>query len=153
MPDKTFDACTIAFGIRNVTHIEKALWKPFASCGWQKASCARVLHVEALIPLMCSYDFHSFQVIPRLGKLAAGDADSYRYLVESIRRFPTQKRFAKMIEAAGQSVTPAQPCAVPLLFTSAGESVSLAAWPACGPRWPRSGSRRCWSRRLRASRL
>ena len=47
------------------------------------------------------YDFHSFQVIPRLGQLAAGDADSYRYLVESIRRFPPQKRFAKMIEAAG----------------------------------------------------
>ncbi len=47
------------------------------------------------------YDFHSFEVIPRLGALIAGDEASYRYLVESIRRFPRQKRFAAMIEAAG----------------------------------------------------
>jgi demethylmenaquinone methyltransferase/2-methoxy-6-polyprenyl-1,4-benzoquinol methylase len=47
------------------------------------------------------YDFHSFEVIPRLGALAAGSADSYQYLVESIRKFPTQEPFAQMIRAAG----------------------------------------------------
>jgi demethylmenaquinone methyltransferase/2-methoxy-6-polyprenyl-1,4-benzoquinol methylase len=49
------------------------------------------------------YDFHSFEVIPRLGKLAAGAADPYRYLVESIRRFPNQERFAELIRKAGFS--------------------------------------------------
>jgi demethylmenaquinone methyltransferase/2-methoxy-6-polyprenyl-1,4-benzoquinol methylase len=49
------------------------------------------------------YDLHSFEVIPRLGQLAAGDAESYRYLVESIRRFPRQEPFAAMIRAAGFS--------------------------------------------------
>jgi len=47
------------------------------------------------------YDFHSFEVIPRLGQLAAGDGEPYRYLVESIRKFPNQARFAEMIGAAG----------------------------------------------------
>jgi len=47
------------------------------------------------------YDFHSFEVIPRLGQAVAGDAASYRYLVESIRRFPRQERFAQMIREAG----------------------------------------------------
>ncbi|MFX8393406.1 class I SAM-dependent methyltransferase, partial [Acinetobacter baumannii] len=46
-------------------------------------------------------DFHSFEVIPRLGQLAAGDAASYRYLVESIRKFPDQETFAQMVRAAG----------------------------------------------------
>jgi len=99
--DKSFDAYAIAFGIRNVTHIDKAL-----------AEAMRVLkiggrllvlefsHVE--VPMLDRlYDFHSFEVIPRLGKLAAGDAESYRYLVESIRRFPKQEAFADMIRAAG----------------------------------------------------
>jgi demethylmenaquinone methyltransferase/2-methoxy-6-polyprenyl-1,4-benzoquinol methylase len=49
------------------------------------------------------YDFHSFEVIPRLGQLAAGDAEPYRYLVESIRKFPKQGAFAEMIRAAGFS--------------------------------------------------
>jgi demethylmenaquinone methyltransferase / 2-methoxy-6-polyprenyl-1,4-benzoquinol methylase len=47
------------------------------------------------------YDFHSFEVIPRLGALAAGDSDPYLYLVESIRKFPSQERFAAMIRTAG----------------------------------------------------
>jgi demethylmenaquinone methyltransferase/2-methoxy-6-polyprenyl-1,4-benzoquinol methylase len=47
------------------------------------------------------YDFHSFEVIPRLGAIAAGDAEPYRYLVESIRKFPSQGRFSEMIRAAG----------------------------------------------------
>ena len=52
------------------------------------------------------YDFHSFEVIPRLGQLTAGDAQPYQYLVESIRKFPKQERFAEMIRTAGfQNVT------------------------------------------------
>jgi demethylmenaquinone methyltransferase / 2-methoxy-6-polyprenyl-1,4-benzoquinol methylase len=100
-PDKSFDAYTIAFGIRNVTHIDKAL-----------AEARRVLapgghflcleFSECQTPMLDRlYDFHSFEVIPRLGQLVAGDADSYRYLVESIRRFPKQEAFAAMIRAAG----------------------------------------------------
>lgn len=99
----SFDAYTIAFGIRNVTHIDKAL-----------AEAYRVLKPggrflclefsECRVPLLDrAYDFHSFEIIPRLGQLAAGDADSYRYLVESIRRFPKQEAFADMIRKAGFS--------------------------------------------------
>jgi demethylmenaquinone methyltransferase/2-methoxy-6-polyprenyl-1,4-benzoquinol methylase len=98
-----FDAYTIAFGIRNVTHIDRAL-----------AEAYRVLKPggrflclefsECRIPLLDRlYDFHSFEIIPRLGKLAAGDSESYRYLVESIRRFPKQEAFAGLIRNAGFS--------------------------------------------------
>lgn len=101
LPDRTFDAVTIAFGIRNVTHIDAALREAF-----------RVLRIggrflclefsECQVPLLDRlYDFHSFEVIPRLGEIAAGSAEPYRYLVESIRRFPNQERFAAMIREAG----------------------------------------------------
>jgi demethylmenaquinone methyltransferase/2-methoxy-6-polyprenyl-1,4-benzoquinol methylase len=97
----SFDAYTIAFGIRNVTHIDKAL-----------AEAYRVLKPggrflclefsECQVPILDRlYDFHSFEVIPRLGKLAAGAAEPYRYLVESIRRFPKQEAFAGLIRDAG----------------------------------------------------
>jgi demethylmenaquinone methyltransferase/2-methoxy-6-polyprenyl-1,4-benzoquinol methylase len=100
-PDRSFDAYTIAFGIRNVTHIDKALAEAF-----------RVLKIgghflclefsECQVPLLDRlYDFHSFEVIPRLGKLTAGAAEPYQYLVESIRKFPPQDKFATMIGAAG----------------------------------------------------
>ncbi len=100
-PDRTFDAYTIAFGIRNVTHIDAAL-----------REAHRVLKIggrflclefsECQVPLLDRlYDFHSFEVIPRLGELTAGSADPYRYLVESIRRFPKQETFAGMIREAG----------------------------------------------------
>jgi demethylmenaquinone methyltransferase/2-methoxy-6-polyprenyl-1,4-benzoquinol methylase len=100
-PDRTFDAYTIAFGIRNVTHIDVALREAF-----------RVLKIggrflclefsECQVPLLDRlYDFHSFEVIPRLGAVTTGSGDPYRYLVESIRRFPSQEPFAEMIRAAG----------------------------------------------------
>jgi demethylmenaquinone methyltransferase/2-methoxy-6-polyprenyl-1,4-benzoquinol methylase len=100
-PDRTFDAYTIAFGIRNVTHIDAAL-----------REAHRVLKIggrflclefsECQVPLLDRlYDFHSFEIIPRLGELTAGSADPYRYLVESIRRFPNQETFAGMIREAG----------------------------------------------------
>jgi demethylmenaquinone methyltransferase/2-methoxy-6-polyprenyl-1,4-benzoquinol methylase len=102
-PDKSFDAYTIAFGIRNVTHIDRALAEAFRVL----KTGGRFLCLEfsvCEVPLLDRlYDFHSFEVIPRLGRLAAGDAESYRYLVESIRKFPKQQRFAAMMRAAGFS--------------------------------------------------
>jgi demethylmenaquinone methyltransferase/2-methoxy-6-polyprenyl-1,4-benzoquinol methylase len=99
--DRTFDACTIAFGIRNVTHIERALAEAFrvVKLGG-RFLCLEFSHVDTPI-LDRLYDFHSFEVIPRLGQLAAGDSAPYRYLVESIRRFPSPERFAAMIREAG----------------------------------------------------
>jgi demethylmenaquinone methyltransferase/2-methoxy-6-polyprenyl-1,4-benzoquinol methylase len=100
-PDRTFDAYTIAFGIRNVTHIDKALGEAFRVLKTGgRFLCLEFSHVQ--VPILDRiYDFHSFEVIPRLGQLTAGDAEPYRYLVESIRKFPAQKRFAAMIREAG----------------------------------------------------
>ncbi len=88
LPDRSYDAVTIAFGIRNVPRIEAAL-----------AEAHRVLRVGGRflclefstvdVPgLDALYDLYSFNVIPALGRAVAGDAEAYRYLVESIRRFP-----------------------------------------------------------------
>ncbi len=104
--DQRFDAFTIAFGIRNVTRIDQALaearrvLKRGGRFLCLEFSCCDVPVLDRL------YDFHSFEVIPRLGALAAGAAEPYRYLVESIRAFPDQRRFAGMIGKAGfQRVT------------------------------------------------
>jgi demethylmenaquinone methyltransferase/2-methoxy-6-polyprenyl-1,4-benzoquinol methylase len=100
-PDKSFDAYTIAFGIRNVTRIDAALAEAFRVLKpGGRFLCLEFSACE--VPLLDRlYDFHSFQVIPRLGQLAAGSAESYQYLVESIRKFPIQERFAGMIRNAG----------------------------------------------------
>src|ERR1041385_2108164 len=103
IPDTSMDAYTIAFGIRNVTHIDKALvearrvLKPGG-----RFLCLEFSRVEAP-GFDMFYESYSRNVLPRLGQLVAGDADAYRYLAESIRRFPPQGRFAKMIEKAGLS--------------------------------------------------
>lgn len=101
LPDAAFDAYTIAFGIRNVPRIETALaearrvLKPGG-----RFLCLEFSAVD--IPLLDKiYDAYSFNVIPRIGARVAGDAESYRYLVESIRKFPTRGAFAGMIERAG----------------------------------------------------
>jgi demethylmenaquinone methyltransferase/2-methoxy-6-polyprenyl-1,4-benzoquinol methylase len=102
-PDASFDAYTIAFGIRNVTHIDKALsearrvLKPGGRFLCLEFSRVAVPWIDAL------YKRYSFDVLPKLGYVVAGDEDSYRYLVESIRRFPVQEEFAAMIGAAGLS--------------------------------------------------
>jgi len=101
VPDSSFDAYTIAFCIRNVTHVERALTearrvlKPGGHF-----LCLEFSHV-ALDGLKSAYDAYSFKVLPWLGKAVADDADSYRYLAESIRRFPDQETFAGMIADAG----------------------------------------------------
>ena len=98
-----FDAVIIAFGIRNVTNIDKALLemrrvlKPGG-----RFYCLEFSRL-AIAPLRPAYDAYSFHAIPAIGKLLAGDADAYTYLVESIRRFPDQEHFAGMIRDAGFS--------------------------------------------------
>jgi len=100
-PDRTFDAYTIAFGIRNVTQIEAALAEAFRVLKrGGRFVCLEFSQVQTPI-VDRIYDAYSFRVIPRLGELVAKDGDAYRYLVESIRRFPDQDRFAAMIRAAG----------------------------------------------------
>ncbi len=100
-PDRGFDAYTIAFGIRNVTNIEAALAEAFRILKrGGRFLCLEFSEVQT--PMLDRvYEAYSFQVIPRLGELVAKDAEAYRYLVESIRRFPDQQRFAEMIRAAG----------------------------------------------------
>ena len=100
-PDRSFDAYTIAFGLRNVTDIQKALdearrvLKPGG----------RYLCLEFSRPtaeaLRAAYDAYSFHIIPKIGAWVAKDRDSYQYLVESIRRFPDQETLAGMMRQAG----------------------------------------------------
>jgi demethylmenaquinone methyltransferase / 2-methoxy-6-polyprenyl-1,4-benzoquinol methylase len=100
-PDRGFDLYTIAFGIRNVTHIEAALAEAFRVLKrGGRFLCLEFSDVRTPM-LDRAYDAFSFKVIPRLGEWVAGDGDAYRYLVESIRRFPDQERFATMIREAG----------------------------------------------------
>jgi demethylmenaquinone methyltransferase/2-methoxy-6-polyprenyl-1,4-benzoquinol methylase len=101
LPDSGFDAATIAFGLRNVTRRADALaearriLKPGGH--FLCLEFSRLL-IPALRPL---YDAYSFRVLPALGGIVAGDADSYRYLAESIRRFPDQETLAAEMRAAG----------------------------------------------------
>jgi demethylmenaquinone methyltransferase/2-methoxy-6-polyprenyl-1,4-benzoquinol methylase len=101
LPDRSFDSYTIAFGIRNVTHVDQALTEAYRVL----KPGGRFLCLEfsrLVIPqLRPAYDRYSMGVIPIMGRLVAKDAESYRYLVESIRRFPDQKKFAAMIERVG----------------------------------------------------
>jgi demethylmenaquinone methyltransferase/2-methoxy-6-polyprenyl-1,4-benzoquinol methylase len=100
-PDKSFDAYTIAFGIRNVTRIEAALAEAFRVLKrGGRFLCLEFSDVRT--PMLDTvYDAYSFKVIPKLGELVTGDGASYQYLVESIRRFPDQQAFAAMTAKAG----------------------------------------------------
>jgi demethylmenaquinone methyltransferase/2-methoxy-6-polyprenyl-1,4-benzoquinol methylase len=99
--DRSFDACSIAFGIRNVPRIERALAEAFRvlKVGGRfvslEFSSVDVPGLDAL------YELYSFNLIPALGRAVVGDAEPYRYLVESIRRFPKPETFAAMLRAAG----------------------------------------------------
>ncbi len=101
LPDRSVDAYTIAFGIRNVTHIGQALsearrvLKPGGRFLCLEFSKVVAPGLDAL------YEGFSFSVLPKLGEVVANDGEAYRYLAESIRRFPSQEAFGKMIERAG----------------------------------------------------
>ncbi|HUW76649.1 MAG TPA: bifunctional demethylmenaquinone methyltransferase/2-methoxy-6-polyprenyl-1,4-benzoquinol methylase UbiE [Gallionella sp.] len=99
-PDNHFDCVSIAFGLRNVTHKDAALRE------MQRVlkPGGRVIVLEfskVAKPLERAYDLYSFKLLPRIGKLVAGDADSYRYLAESIRMHPGQEELKRMMEGAG----------------------------------------------------
>ena len=99
--DERFDAYTIAFGIRNVPHIEAALGEAFRVLKpGGRFLCLEFSEVD--MPLLDRlYEAWSFRAIPRIGKWVAGDDEPYSYLVESIRKFPNQENFAAMLRKAG----------------------------------------------------
>ena len=99
--DDSFDVITIAFGLRNVTDKQKALESMFRVL----KPGGRLLVLEFSKPvqplLNQAYDFYSFNVLPKMGQLVAGDADSYQYLAESIRMHPDQETLKSMMQQAG----------------------------------------------------
>ena len=99
--DASFDVYTISFGIRNVTRVQDALAEAFRVL--RPGGRLMVLEFSQLpnAGLQWAYDRYSFNVIPVMGQVIAGDRDSYQYLVESIRKFPDQETFAGMIRQAG----------------------------------------------------
>ena len=102
-PDRAFDAYTIAFGIRNVPRIDLALKEAYRVLKpGGRFLCLEFSTVD-MPGLDRLYDLFSFKVIPPLGRMITGDADSYQYLVESIRKFPRAGAFAEMIGNAGFS--------------------------------------------------
>jgi demethylmenaquinone methyltransferase / 2-methoxy-6-polyprenyl-1,4-benzoquinol methylase len=103
-PDRSFDAYTIAFGIRNVPRIELALAEAFRVLRHGgRFLCLEFSPAVDMPGLDRLYELFSFRVIPPLGRVVTGDAGSYQYLVESIRKFPRPNAFADMIRAAGFS--------------------------------------------------
>ena len=99
--DNSFDCITIAFGLRNVTHQDRAL----ASMYRVLKPGGRLLVLEFSKPVMPgldkAYDFYSFNILPKMGKVIANDEDSYRYLAESIRMHPDQATLKQMMQDAG----------------------------------------------------
>ena len=99
--DSSSDVYTISFGIRNVTRPQEALNEAFRVL--RPGGRLMVLEFSQIpVPLaQKAYDFYSYNVIPRMGKLIANDRDSYQYLIESIRKFPDQETFLSMVQEAG----------------------------------------------------
>jgi demethylmenaquinone methyltransferase / 2-methoxy-6-polyprenyl-1,4-benzoquinol methylase len=99
--DRSFDAATVAFGIRNVPRIETALAEAYRVLKIGGRFVCLEFSAVTMPGLDKIYDLYSFNVIPALGRAVVGDAESYRYLVESIRNFPKPQAFADMMRAAG----------------------------------------------------
>ena len=108
-PDKAFDAYTIAFGIRNVTHIPDALAEAHRVLKRGGRFFCLEFSTTQWPGFGTVYDRYSHEIVPRIGKAVAGDADSYRYLIESIRRFPDMPTFVTMIADAGFAQAKAEP--------------------------------------------
>ena len=107
--DRFFDAYTIAFGIRNVTRIDLALAEAHRVLKRGGRFYCLEFSTNQWPGFKEAYDFYSHKLVPRIGEAIAGDADSYRYLIESIRRFPTMPEFEAMIRNAGFVRTRVEP--------------------------------------------
>ncbi len=107
--DRFFDAYTIAFGIRNVTHIDKALAEAHRVLKFGGRFFCLEFSTTQWPGFAEIYDAYSHKLVPKLGQMIAGDEESYRYLIESIRRFPTMPEFEGMIRAAGFRHTKVEP--------------------------------------------
>ncbi|MFZ5746816.1 MAG: class I SAM-dependent methyltransferase [Pseudomonadota bacterium] len=108
-PDRFFDAYTIAFGIRNVTDIPAALREAYRVLKRGGRLFVLEFSTTQWPGFSDVYDAYSHHLVPQLGKLLANDADSYRYLIESIRRFPDMPTFERMIGEAGFVQTKVEP--------------------------------------------
>lgn len=100
-PDHTFNVAAVGFGIRNVTYIEKA-FKEMARVvkPGGKVMCLEFSHPRIKL-LRKVYDFYSFKIIPEIGNIVTGNREAYKYLTESIRKFPPQEELKKMLEGIG----------------------------------------------------
>jgi demethylmenaquinone methyltransferase/2-methoxy-6-polyprenyl-1,4-benzoquinol methylase len=107
--ERSFNAYTIAFGIRNVTHVEKALEEAHRVLKTGGRFFCLEFSTTNWPGFAQLYDSYSMHVVPKIGKAVAGDEESYRYLVESIRRFPNMEAFKAMIAKAGFVQTKAEP--------------------------------------------
>ncbi|WP_395328742.1 class I SAM-dependent methyltransferase [Novosphingobium sp. BL-8H] len=108
-PARHFDAYTIAFGIRNVTHIDKALAEAHRVLKFGGRFFCLEFSTTEWPGFKEVYDVYSHHLVPKIGQAIAGDAESYRYLIESIRRFPPMPEFEKMIRTAGFKHTKVEP--------------------------------------------
>ncbi|HEX2795350.1 MAG TPA: class I SAM-dependent methyltransferase [Croceicoccus sp.] len=108
-PANSFDAYTIAFGIRNVTHIDRALAEAYRVLRRGGRFFCLEFSTTEWPGFKEVYDAYSHKLVPKIGQAIAGDADSYRYLIESIRRFPTMPEFERMIRTAGFTQTKVEP--------------------------------------------
>jgi demethylmenaquinone methyltransferase/2-methoxy-6-polyprenyl-1,4-benzoquinol methylase len=107
--DRSFDAYTIAFGIRNVTHVQQALEEAHRVLKVGGRFFCLEFSTTTWPGFAQLYDSYSMHVVPKLGKVVADDEESYRYLVESIRRFPNMEEFKAMIAKAGFVQAKAEP--------------------------------------------
>ena len=107
--DRVFDGYTIAFGIRNVTRIDSALAEAHRVLKYGGRFYCLEFSTTEWPGFKEAYDFYSHKLVPRIGEAIAGDGDSYRYLIESIRRFPPMREFEGMIRNAGFTRTKVEP--------------------------------------------